>query len=85
MDWAPAFAGELVPDRGCGMAAGKAVGRIGRSPVRRPHSLFVRRAIGAFRPYSERPITSFMISFVPPKIRVTRAARQARAIGYSFI
>ena len=38
-----------------------------------------------FRGYSERPITSFMISLVPPKIRVTRASRHSRAIRYSFI
>ena len=30
-------------------------------------------------------ITSFMISLVPPKMRVTRASRQRRAIRYSFI
>ena len=35
--------------------------------------------------YSLRPISSFMISFVPPKMRVTRAPRQARAIAYSFM
>jgi hypothetical protein len=29
--------------------------------------------------------TSFMISFVPPKIRVTRASRHSRAIRYSFM
>lgn len=29
--------------------------------------------------------TSFMISFVPPKIRVTRASRHSLAMRYSFI
>ena len=37
------------------------------------------------RGYNLRPINSFMLSFVPPKMRVTRAPRHMRAIGYSFI
>ena len=35
--------------------------------------------------YNFRPISSFMISFVPPKIRVTRASRHRRAMAYSFM
>lgn len=33
----------------------------------------------------DRDTTSFMISFVPPKILVTRASRHSRAIRYSFM
>lgn len=33
----------------------------------------------------ERLTTSFMISLVPPKIRVTLASRQSLAIRYSFM
>jgi hypothetical protein len=36
-------------------------------------------------PQIERLITSFMISFVPPKMRVTRASRHSRAMAYSFM
>lgn len=36
------------------------------------------------RPRS-RPISSFMISFVPAQILWTRASRQARATRYSFM
>lgn len=35
--------------------------------------------------HSERETTSFMISLVPPKMRVTRASRQSLAIRYSFM
>jgi hypothetical protein len=35
--------------------------------------------------YNDRPMTSFMISDVPPYIRETRASRHNRAIGYSFM
>lgn len=44
-----------------------------------------RRAAANDHNYNFRPISSFIISLVPPKMRVTRAARHARAIGYSFI
>ncbi len=33
----------------------------------------------------DRETTSFIISLVPPKIRVTRASRHSRAIRYSFM
>src|SRR3546814_15037977 len=49
-----------------------------------PSQVFLSRKGREIIRQSLRPISSFIISFVPPKMRVTRAARQARALGYSF-
>ena len=43
------------------------------------------QSIHALRGQISRLTTSFMISDVPPKIRVTRASRHKRAMAYSFI
>ena len=68
--------------RVAGVEAGKKAGH------RELHELRVEKASSsgpAPGPQIERLTTSFMISFVPPKIRVTRASRHSLAIRYSFM
>jgi hypothetical protein len=66
----------------CGAGVGRhALIVLGRRPRRKQGKAVLT---APYRPRS-RPMSSFMISFVPAQILVTRASRQARATRYSFM